>query len=72
MAFAREAAGTTARRVELIDRFEGSGVPEGQVSLTLSFLFQDDARTLASEEVEKAMDAVRAAFAERGFSPRGV
>lgn len=71
VAFAREKAGDTARAVELIDRFEGAGVPEGHVSLTLSFLFQDDARTLSSEEVERAMDAVRAAFAERGYGARG-
>ena len=62
----------TARRVELIDRFEGAGVPSGQVSLTLSFVFQDEARTLSSEEVERAMDVVRASFSERGFTTRGV
>jgi phenylalanyl-tRNA synthetase beta subunit len=47
-------------------------VPEGQLSLTLSFLFQDDARTLSSDEVERSMDAVRAGFAERGYNARGV
>ncbi len=71
-ALAREQAGPTARRVELIDRFEGAGVPSGQVSLTLSFVFQDEARTLSSEEVEQTMDAVRASFSERGYTARGV
>ncbi|MBX7184174.1 MAG: phenylalanine--tRNA ligase subunit beta [Vicinamibacteria bacterium] len=69
---AREQAGPAARAVELIDRFEGAGVPEGQVSLTLSFVFQDEARTLSSEEVERAMDAVRASFSKAGYSVRGV
>lgn len=72
VALARARAGAAARRVELIDRFEGQGVPVGQVSLTLSLLFQDDARTLGSEEVERAIQAVRAAFAERGYNARGV
>jgi phenylalanyl-tRNA synthetase beta chain len=71
-ALARAQAGPTAQRVELIDRFEGAGVPSGQVSLTLSFVFQDEARTLSSEEVEQAMDAVRASFSKAGYSVRGV
>jgi phenylalanyl-tRNA synthetase beta chain len=71
-ALAREQAGPTARKVELIDRFEGAGVPSGQVSLTLSFVFQDEARTLSSEEVEQSMDTVRASFSKAGYSVRGV
>lgn len=71
-ALARAVAGPFARRVEFIDRFEGAGVPEGQVSLTLSFVFQDEARTLSSEEVERCMDAVRASFSAKGFGVRGV
>ena len=71
-ALAREQAGAAARRVELIDRFEGAGVPAGQVSLTLSFVFQDEARTLSSEEVERSMDRVRASFSEKGYVVRGV
>lgn len=71
-ALARREAGPTARRVELIDRFEGAGVPAGQVSLTLSFVFQDEARTLSSEEVERSMDAVRASFSRAGYTARGV
>ena len=69
---ARGKAGPTCCRVDLIDRFEGGGVPAGQVSLTLSFLFQDETRTLSSEEVERSMDAVRASFSQRGYTVRGV
>jgi phenylalanyl-tRNA synthetase beta chain len=69
---ARDSAGPSARRVDLIDRFEGAGVPEGQVSLTLSFSFQDVSRTLSSEEVELAMEAVRASFSRHGYTVRGV
>ena len=58
--------------MDLIDRFEGQGVPAGQLSLTLSFVFQDDSRTLSSEEVESAMDAVRASFSELGYTTRGL
>jgi phenylalanyl-tRNA synthetase beta chain len=72
IALARTKAGAIARKVDLIDRFEGQGVPAGQVSLTLSFVFQDEARTLSSEEVEQAMDAVRASFSELGYTSRGL
>ncbi len=72
MALARETAGPALREAGLIDRFEGAGVPEGQVSLTLSLKFQDAARTLSSEEVEQAVEAVRASFAARGYNVRGV
>ena len=71
-ALARSKAGAIARSVDLIDRFEGQGVPAGQLSLTLSFVFQDDSRTLSSEEVESAMDAVRASFSELGYTTRGL
>ena len=47
-------------------------MPAGQVSLTLSFVFQEEGRTLSSEEVERAMEAVRASFSEKGFLVRGV
>jgi len=72
LALARDKAGDIAREVALIDRFEGAGVPAGQISLTLSFLFQDDARTLSSEEVERAIDAVRASFSALGYVARGL
>ena len=72
VALARAVAGPAARRVDLIDRFEGAGVPAEKVSLTLSFVFQDEARTLSSEEVERSMDAVRSSFSEKGFLVRGV
>jgi phenylalanyl-tRNA synthetase beta chain len=69
---ARQNGGPSLRRLELIDRFEGAGVPAGQVSLTLSFLFQDETRTLSSDEVEKAVDGIRTKFAERGYAARGI
>ena len=69
---ARESGGPILRSAQLIDRFEGAGVPEGQVSLTLSFVFQDEARTLASEEVEASMEAIRDRFTKAGFNSRGV
>ena len=70
VAFVRAQAGPNARRVGLIDRFEGPGVPSGQVSLTLSLLFQDDARTLSSEEVENTMDLLRTSLASNGYTLR--
>ncbi len=72
LALARGKAGANARQVTLIDRFEGAGVPPGQVSLTLSLVFQDEARTLSSDEVERSMEAVRTSFSAAGYSVRGV
>lgn len=72
LALAARNAGPALRGLELIDRFEGAGVPAGQVSLTMSLRFQDDNRTLSSEEVEQATDAVRASFSAAGYNVRGV
>lgn len=70
-ALARENAGPALKSVDLIDRFEGEGVPGGQVSLTLSLVFQDATRTLSSEEVEDTMQTVRTSFSKSGYDLRG-
>lgn len=67
---ARTAAGPSARRVALIDRFEGKANPKGTVSLAITIEFQRDDRTLESAEVDSALDAVRRALAAAGCSMR--
>jgi len=44
--------------VSEFDRYQGKGVPDGQVSLSLRLTFQSPDRTLTDTEVQDAMDAV--------------
>jgi phenylalanyl-tRNA synthetase beta chain len=61
----RQAAPTTLVRVREFDRYQGKGVPEGKVSLSLRLTFRSPDRTLTDTEVQSAMDAVLAALKER-------
>jgi phenylalanyl-tRNA synthetase beta chain len=48
--------------VREFDRYQGKGVPEGRVSLSLRLTFRSPERTLTDAEVQKAMDAVMSAL----------
>jgi len=48
--------------VEIFDRYQGKGVPEGKVSLSLRFTFQAANRTLTDAEVQKSFDHLLAAL----------
>ena len=48
--------------VREFDRYQGKGVPEGTVSLSLHLTFRSSERTLTDAEVQAAMDAVLAAL----------
>ena len=61
----REAAPATLTTVREFDRYQGKGVPEGKVSLSLRLVFRSSDRTLTDAEVQTAMDAVIAALKER-------
>ena len=52
-------------RVREFDRYQGKGVPDGKVSLSLRLTFRSSDRTLTDAEVQAAMDAVLAALSER-------
>jgi phenylalanyl-tRNA synthetase beta chain len=60
-----QAAPATLARVREFDRYQGKGVPEGKVSLSLRLTFRASDRTLTDAEVQEAMDAVLAALRER-------
>jgi phenylalanyl-tRNA synthetase beta chain len=51
-------AGPDLASVELFDRYEGAGVPEGRVSLAFRLVFQRLDRTLTDAEVAAAIDRV--------------
>ncbi|WP_199555506.1 phenylalanine--tRNA ligase subunit beta [Sandaracinobacteroides hominis] len=57
--------------VALFDRFEGAGVPEGQLSLAVAVTLQPLAKTLTDAEIEAVGKAVVAAAAKLGAVLRG-
>ena len=61
----REAAPGTLVRVREFDRYQGKGVPGGQVSLSLRLTFRSSDRTLTDSEVQSATDLVVGALKER-------
>ncbi len=58
IAAVRKGAGKDCTSVELFDRYEGKGVPEGKVSLAFRLVFQRADRTLEDSEVTPALDRV--------------
>ena len=55
----------TLVRVSEFDRYQGKGIPEGRVSLSLRLTFRAPDRTLTDDEVQKAMDGVLAALKQQ-------
>jgi phenylalanyl-tRNA synthetase beta chain len=54
----RSAAPSTLASIVEFDRYQGSGVPAGRVSLSLRLTFRDPDRTLTDDAVQQAMDAI--------------
>jgi phenylalanyl-tRNA synthetase beta chain len=53
------------REVNLFDVFEGKNLAEGKKSYALSFIFQDENKTLTDTQIDKAMGALVKAFEEK-------
>jgi phenylalanyl-tRNA synthetase beta chain len=53
------------RRAELVDVYEGAGVPEGKRSVTLRMEYRADERTLRDEEVDEMHARLVAALEEK-------
>jgi phenylalanyl-tRNA synthetase beta chain len=67
----RSAAPATLEDVREFDRYQGKGIPEGRVSLSLHLTFRAPDRTLTDEEVDQAMTAiVRALETQHGATRR--
>jgi phenylalanyl-tRNA synthetase beta chain len=49
----------------VFDRYQGKGVPEERVSLSVRLTFQADDRTLTDAEVQRSVDRILAALIER-------
>ena len=61
-------SGPTAPRharvgVDEFDRYQGKGVPDGMVSLSVRLTFRDRDRTLTDADVQRSVDAIVAALA---------
>ena len=54
----RSSAPSTLASIAEFDRYQGKGVPEGRVSLSLRLTFRSLERTLTDDEVEAAMAAI--------------
>jgi phenylalanyl-tRNA synthetase beta chain len=61
----RKVGGPDLVSVEIFDRYEGRGVPEGRVSLAFRLVFQRADRSLTDAEVTDVMDAVVAVLKKR-------
>ncbi len=71
LARVRRGAGGRLRSVRLVDRYAGNQVPSGKVSLTLGLRFQNDERTLTSEEVQADVDGIVRELRAAGLEIRG-
>ena len=54
----RAAAPETLESIVEFDRYQGKGIPEGRVSISLRLTFRSAERTLTDDEAESAMNAI--------------
>jgi phenylalanyl-tRNA synthetase beta chain len=59
----RANAPSTLVSLREFDRYDGKGVPAGQVSLSLRLTFRHPDRTLTDEDVQQAVDSIIGALA---------
>jgi phenylalanyl-tRNA synthetase beta chain len=50
------------KEVDLFDVYEGDKLPEGKKSYAVSFLIQDETKTLAEKQIEKIMEKLQQTF----------
>ena len=60
----RASAPATLMLVREFDRYQGKGIPDGKVSLSLRLTFQSADRTLTDDEVQSAMNGIVGVLAE--------
>ncbi|CAN5409042.1 phenylalanine--tRNA ligase subunit beta [soil metagenome] len=59
----RAAAPSTLASVVEFDRYQGKGIPDGRISLSLRLTFRSAERTMTDDEAQDAMDRIVAALA---------
>ena len=50
------------KEVDLFDVYEGDKLPKGKKSYAVSFLLQDESKTLADKEIDKTMKKLQQIF----------
>jgi len=55
----------TLVQIREFDRYQGKGVPDGKISLSLRLTFRASDRTMTDTEVQSAMDNIIAALKDR-------
>jgi len=53
------------KKVGLFDVYEGDKIPEGKKSYALSFILQDEGKTLTDKVIDKTMNRIRLAFEQK-------
>jgi phenylalanyl-tRNA synthetase beta chain len=61
----QEASPPALTAITEFDRYQGKGVPDGKISLSLRLTFRAPDRTLTDADVQAAMDAVLAALKDK-------
>jgi phenylalanyl-tRNA synthetase beta chain len=61
----RKAGGSSLVGLDIFDRYEGEGIPEGHVSLAFRLVFQRQDRTLTDPEVTKQTDRILTMLGQR-------
>ena len=66
----RSTAPSLLQSVTEFDRYQGKGIPEGRLSLSLRLTFRSADRTLTDDEVDEAMSEIVAALAREHAAER--
>jgi phenylalanyl-tRNA synthetase beta chain len=62
---ARDTAGALLKRVNLFDVYEGEKIGAGKKSYALSFILQDESKTLTDKEIDAVMQQLVQVFSEK-------
>ncbi len=58
-AIAKQSDKKILKSIGLFDVYEGEKIEKGKKSYALSFVFQDDEKTLTDEEIDQAMSKIK-------------
>lgn len=64
VAAAQKAERQLLKTVNLFDVYKGKNIPEGKISYALSFVLQDENKTLTDKQIEKSMQRIQSALEE--------
>ena len=53
------------KKVNLFDVYDGDKLPQGKKSYALSFILQNDIKTLTDKQIDKVMDKLKKVFQEK-------